>query len=187
MRKRDQRALAKGIVYIFVLPFILLLLLFKVIMKIIKSATNKKKKKDIVIKEYYTEETYSKRDLLTECEKEFLNKLNSIFKDKYIVQPQIPLRMIIEKSTDKLNKYANELHRYIDYGIFDKNYKLLALVELNDETHKEYERYKRDIQVNEICKQAKIPLITFWTHGKQTDENIRYIIEKEIESANENN
>ena len=125
-------------------------------------------------------QTYHAKDMLTECEKQFLTRLNNIFKDKYIIQPQIPLRMIIDKDG---NSFAGELNRYIDFGIFDHNYKLLVLIELNDKSHKTKERYERDLKVQDICKQANIPLITFWTYGNQTDENIRYIIEKEINYA----
>ena len=123
---------------------------------------------------------YHKRTFLTKNEKFFLDKLKKIFNDKYIIQPQIPLRMLVTKDGEEYGQYANELNRYIDIGIFDKNYEILALIELNDKSHKEYERYKRDLKVQDICKQAKIPLITFWTYGNQTEENIKYIIEKEI-------
>ena len=112
-----------------------------------------------------------------------MKRLKTIFGNKYIIQPQVPLRMIISKDGEELGKYANELHKYIDFGLFDKNYKLLALIELNDKSHTLKERHERDLKVQEICNQANIPLITFWTHGNQTNENIRYIIEKEIKNA----
>lgn len=130
--------------------------------------------------EINNEEIYHKKEFLTDCEKKFMERLKSIFDNKYIIQPQVPLRMIISKDDDELGKYANELHKYIDFGIFDNNYNLLALVELNDKSHKTKARYERDLKVQDICNKANIPLITFWTHGNQTDENIRYFIEKEI-------
>ena len=130
--------------------------------------------------------TYHKKKFLTQNEILFLKKLKKIFGDRYIIQPQVPLRMLVSKDGEEYGQHANELNRYIDIGIFNQSYDILALVELNDQTHKLKERYERDLKVQEICQQAKIPLITFWTHGKQTDENIRYIIEKEIESANKN-
>lgn len=135
-----------------------------------------------------SENKYYKRKFLTEKEKEFLRILNNLFSNKYIIQPQVPLRMLIKKENEDIfNTYANELNRYIDFGIFNKDYEILALVELNDVTHKEYERHQRDIKVKNICEQAQIPLITFWTYGKQTNEDIKYIIEKEIENAKQTN
>lgn len=131
--------------------------------------------------------TYHKRNFLTQNEKFFLEKLKKIFGDKYIIQPQVPLRMLVSKDGEEYGQYANELNRYIDIGIFNKNYEILALVELNDKSHKFKDRYERDLKVQDICKQANIPLITFWTYGNQTDENIRYIIEKEINNATKTN
>ena len=126
---------------------------------------------------------YHKKEFITNCEKEFLIKLNKIFKRKYTIQPQIPLRMIISKNGEDYGVYAGELNRYIDFGIFDKNYMLLALIELNDKSHNLVERQDRDLKVQSICKQANIPLITFWTYEKLTNEEIKHRIEKEINDA----
>jgi len=170
---------------IILLPFTLLFTLIVLIIKLIAKTINKKKVKqnvDINISDTkLEEEQYQKRELMTDCELEFYKRLQNIFKDKYIIQPQIPLRMIITKNTDILGIYANELHKYIDYGIFDKEYNILALIELNDKSHKTNERYERDIKVKNICEQANIPLITFWTYGIQTDEDIKCIINEKIE------
>ena len=47
-------------------------------------------------------------------------------------------------------------------GIFIKDFKLLLLIELNDSSHKEYNRKIRDIKVHEICnkeiKKSIIPI-----------------------------
>lgn len=61
-------------------------------------------------------------------------------------------------------KYRLELFRVIDFGIFDQECKLCVLVEINDPSHETPER-KRDKKVVEICKEAGIPLVTFWTYG----------------------
>ena len=112
---------------------------------------------------------YKRKPLLTDCEKKFLFRLENIFKDMYIIQPQIPLRMIVEKSNDG---YDNELNKYIDFGLLDENRNIVALIELNDKSHLYYERIKRDKSVAKICKEIGIPLITFWTQKKYTNEEI---------------
>jgi len=176
MTRREKRALGKVLLFIIALPIVLPIMTIMLIIKIIKyfKRTKQKNKKNNL------NHTYHAKDMLTECEKHFLSRLNKIFKEKYIIQPQIPLRMIIDKDG---NSFAGELNRYIDFGIFNQNYNLLVLIELNDKSHKTKDRYERDLKVQDICKQANIPLITFWTYGSQTDENIRYIIEKEINNA----
>ena len=181
MTRKEKRLLGKLLLYIIALPILIPTLAVIIIIKLVKKIKKTKHKtNDIVI----NDGIYHKREFITECEKEFMFKLNNIFGNKYIIQPQIPLRMIVSKNNDKLNKYASELNRYIDFGIFNKNYELQVLVELNDKTHELEERQVRDLKVQNICKQANIPLITFWTYEKLTNEEIKHRIEKEIKNAN---
>lgn len=180
-RKRPKINLVKIALFIgflpIIVPVLIIIMLFKLIQKLIKNKNNK-------AHTYNDEDSiYHKKELLTDCEKEFVKRLKIIFGNKYIIQPQVPLRMIISKDGDELGKYAGELHKYIDFGIFDRNYQLLALVELNDKSHTLQERHERDLKVKNICNQANIPIITFWTHENKTNENIRHIIQKEIENA----
>ena len=182
MTKKEKRALGKFLLFIIALPIVLPIIIILLIIKIVKhfkKTKQKKKNNDIVL----DETIYHKREFITEYEKQFMSKLTGVFNNKYIIQPQIPLRMIVSKNNDKFNKYASELNRYIDFGIFNKNYELQALIELNDKTHELEERQERDLKVQNICRQAKIPLITFWTYEKLTNEEIKHRIEKEINNA----
>ena len=67
-------------------------------------------------------------------EKKLFNKEEIIYKKKH----QVNLGAIIEKKSSI--KYRNGLFRNIDYGIFTKDFKLLLLIELNDSSHKEYNK-----------------------------------------------
>ncbi len=103
----------------------------------------------------------AKRNFLTKTEKKFYDVFCKIVKDEYIVQPQVNLASIVNKSSYEL--YRNELFRNIDFGIFDKSYKLKLLIEINDNSHFKHDRQARDKKVRSICANANIPLITFWT------------------------
>lgn len=163
--------------------FLVVLITTSIPMLIYKIATNKKKLTNDQKIDQNTPSIYNKKELITKCEKEFIIKLNNIFRKRYIIQPQIPLRMIISKNGEENGVHAGELNRYIDFGILNKNYELLALIELNDKTHELEKRQERDLKVQNICRQAKIPLITFWTYEKLTNEEIKHRIEKEINNA----
>ncbi|MCL2631263.1 MAG: DUF2726 domain-containing protein [Firmicutes bacterium] len=119
----------------------------------------------------------AKRSLMSDCEMNFYNKLLRIYSARYIVQPQVNLASVIGKISD--SRYQNELYRNIDFGVFDRSFKVLALIELNDKTHNERGRIERDMKVREICKQADIPLITFWTNY----ENQEGYIQKRIDEV----
>ncbi len=106
--------------------------------------------------------TYSaKESIMTDCEKAFFKAFQEIVAPNYTVQPQINLASIIDKESH--NRYRNELFRNIDFGIFDTNYSLMLLIEINDQSHTQRNRSARDSKVHAICEEAGIPLVTFWT------------------------
>lgn len=99
--------------------------------------------------------------LITPTEKGYLTAIRKSLPRGYFVQPQINLASII-KRTDNA-PFCNELFRNIDACIFDMTYKPIVLIEINDSSHNNSQRKKRDIKVKNICEEAGIQIITFWT------------------------
>lgn len=125
---------------------------------------------------------YQSKQLMSEYEKYFYEILSKNFAQEYIIMPQVNLASIIEKIKDFPKQYQNELYRNIDFGIFDINsMKPLLLIEINDKTHNQPDRIKRDLKVKEICNQAKIKLITFYTNYDNKQNYIVSRIKKELE------
>jgi len=127
------------------------------------------------------EVSYSQKSSMTACEMRFWEQLKRLFADDYIITPQVPLSSIVRKNADM--RYANELYRTIDFGLFTKeDYSLVALIEINDSTHHESSRIARDYKVKAILAQAGISdkLITLWTDMPNTDE---YILRRVTEIA----
>lgn len=123
---------------------------------------------------HQTTVTYHKRDYLTSCEFEFYQKLIQIEKrGDYKVIPQVNLASIIHKSSNV--RYNTELFRNIDFGIFNSRFELLLLIELNDATHNQNERQKRDQKVKSICQSAHIPILFFYTKYPNEES---YIIQR---------
>lgn len=119
---------------------------------------------------------YETKNAMTYNEKKLWNQLNRLFGEEYIITPQVPLSSIIRKKAN--TKYANELFRTIDFGIFTKTeYELIALIELNDNSHYERNRIARDYKVKDILEAAGIrnKLITLWIDKPNEDE---YIIKR---------
>lgn len=128
------------------------------------------------------EYTYQLRDsLISQTEKNFLSAIKSVLPQNYFIQPQVNLSSIIDKTDN--TRFRNELFRNIDGCIFDQNYKPIVLVEINDSTHNEKKRIERDKKVKDICEEAGIPLVRFWTcYGINTDY-MQNIITKAIQQA----
>ncbi len=108
------------------------------------------------------EETiYTKKKLMTDYEYKFYNILKEL-EDNYTIVPQLNLAAVVKKINN--NRYYSELFRNIDFAIFTKDYQeLLLLIELNDQTHNNYNRKDRDLKVKKICNDIGVKLITFYT------------------------
>lgn len=117
-----------------------------------------------------------KSSLLTDTEKKFYYGIKEILPNEYILQPQVNLASIIDKINN--TKFANELFRNVDFCIFDKNYKPIFIIEVNDDTHLQKNRQARDYKVKNICEEAGIPILTLWTkYGVNQDYISKKIIE----------
>lgn len=103
-----------------------------------------------------------KKRIMTACEAEFFDTLKGIAAGRYEVFPQVALVSLVDKVTQ--SAYRNELFRIVDFVLADRNtFAPLLAVELNDSSHLKAERKLRDEKVAEICKKAKLPLVTFTT------------------------
>lgn len=166
---------------------ILFLSLVLIVIIVGSVAYNKKSKIDtnldintILIQQQKIENIYNKKNLMTSIEKYFYNVLTKNFAEKYIVVPQVNLASIINKEKKYVSEYQNELFRNIDFGIFDKDTTApLLLIEINDKTHNYKKRQYRDIKVQEICEQADIKLIKFYTEYSNKED---YIVKRIIDN-----
>lgn len=104
---------------------------------------------------------YMKKRFITDCEMKYGYAIKKAIPEELILRPQICLASILNKSGNHV--FANELFKIIDFGVFDKNSNILLLIEINDSSHEQYYRVQRDNKVKNICAEANIPLITFWT------------------------
>lgn len=136
------------------------------LIKLILSIKHRNEKMKRIYTEYSTSENKQteyllKNTLITQNEKPYFETIKKFIEPQYIIQPQINLASIIDKKSP--DKFRNELFRNIDFGIFDQSYKPLVLIEINDDSHLTPSRKERDQKVQSICKDAGIPIITFWT------------------------
>ncbi|MDR1795507.1 MAG: DUF2726 domain-containing protein [Erysipelotrichaceae bacterium] len=128
---------------------------------------------------------YAPKKLLTGSEKNFFSTLQQLQQYNLQVFPQVNLATIIEKSGKF--RYQNELYRNIDFGIFDRDYNVLLLIELNDPSHFQKDRKARDTKVKDIVKQANLELMTFYTDKPNKPEYVisRILKSLQLESASQ--
>ena len=184
-RRYRRKTNIEVIFLLFLFPLVLVGLLFysliKVVVMIVKKIEEytRKKKRDQQVNrlqlgnEFVPEKEnslhkngtgliYQSKDFfMTNCEKKYFAVIKQIIGEQYTIQPQINLASIINKT--KKTTYRSELFRNIDFGIFTADFQLIVLIEINDRSHERPEKKKRDKKVREICREAQIPLIEFWT------------------------
>lgn len=98
---------------------------------------------------------------MSETEYNFYLKMKPL-EEEYRIVSQLNLASVVQKISSY--RYQTELYRNIDFAIFSKDYKeLLLLIELNDSTHQQKSRKKRDAKVQKICDECQIKLIKFYT------------------------
>ena len=127
---------------------------------------------------------YIPKQFLTNNAYDFLTKFIDLEDELHInIVPQVNLASIIQKVSN--SRFNTELFRNIDFGIFSADYsKVLLLIELNDESHNNFHRKKRDMKVHEICNKAGIKLITFYTKYSNEKEYVKGRILKELNMPN---
>ncbi len=182
---------SKGVIqvflFIFILPFKILYWIIKGICKAFKKTnTNQqifvtdKNPKNPYIEE--PKDIYKKKKLLTNSEISYARAIYKVLPKEYRLYPQICLASVIHKTIE--NTFANELFRIADFGIFDQDYNVVALIEINDSSHKEWQRRARDSKVKIICESADIPLITFWTEYGIDEHYIQKRINEHLKLEN---
>lgn len=98
--------------------------------------------------------SYQAKYLLTKNEWHEFKKLQNITSDRnWIICPKVRLADIIEPRREKAN-YKSLFYKiqakHIDFLICDKNLRILAVLELDDNSHNKADRQKRDQFVDQI-------------------------------------
>jgi len=105
-----------------------------------------------------------KQSLLTDAEKEFLEVLQEVVGDKYRIKTQVPLSGIV-KPLDSRGHYTN-YHDFnkikaksIDFVLCDKELEPHLAIELDDRTHLQPDRVKRDNFLDSVMNGVGLPII----------------------------
>ena len=105
---------------------------------------------------------YAKPYVMTSRENECFKILNEIFGSKWFVVPQVHLSALLDYRVKGQNWNAAFRHingKSVDFVLIGKeSYKVICVIELDDSTHNKPERKERDVEIERIFNQAKIPL-----------------------------
>lgn len=111
---------------------------------------------------------YKRKSCLTPTEQFFYRHLRKLVKEEYKIDPQVVIASIIEtngcSNWNKINK------KTVDFVIRDENLNAILAIELDDKSHNRYDRIQRDNFVNQVFRDAGIPLIHIKTSNSYEKE-----------------
>lgn len=121
-----------------------------------------------------------KRSLISKTEQDYYKAIRASLPENYWAFPQVNLASFILRNDDA--RYHNELFRNVDFLITDAEYRPKFIVEINDQTHLNFDRKERDEKVRKICEEAGIPIVCLWTSYGVNPEYIRKRFDEVIQS-----
>ena len=142
--------------------FILGLIIFALfLLSILRSSSAKKRK--VFKNNLYT--YTAKNSVMTNTESEFFVKLDRAVSQRYYVFPQVHLSAILDhrvKGQEWKYAFSHINGKSVDYVLCDREtLQPTYAIELDDYTHDQADRRKRDVEVERIFEGANIPLVRF--------------------------
>lgn len=159
--------------------YIMLAVLFIIVLVLKFLTENSGNKKESKKKPSYK---YSRKEfLISRAEHEFFDILVEVLGDQYYVFTQVHLPTILDhkiRNGQKWNGAFSHINgKSVDFVICDKVYiKPLLAIELDDRSHEREDRIERDSIVEQMLKDANMPLLRFPNNGSFNKEEIKKLI-----------
>jgi hypothetical protein len=119
-----------------------------------------------------------KGELMTKAEKEFFDVLEKVVNNRYYIIPQVKIsNLAVVSGTRNYKTYLNKIDRKtVDFVLFDKQFLPVVVVELDDSSHNDLSRKKRDNFVDMVMKKIGLKIVHIKTAYKYNLEDINKII-----------
>ena len=122
--------------------------------------------------------SYSAKDsVMTRAETEFFKKLHLAVNERYLVFPQVHLSALLDhkiKGQDWGIAFRHINGKSVDFVLCDKiTLRPAYAIELDDFTHDRHDRVERDVEVDRIFNEARLPLVRFKKVNVSSDEIIQ--------------
>lgn len=123
---------------------------------------------------------YAKSYVMTSRENDCFKILNEIFSSKWFVVPQVHLSALLDYRVKGQNWNAAFRHingKSVDFVLIGKeSYKVICVIELDDSTHSKPDRIERDVEIERMFKEARIPLARISKFESMTKPEIAKVV-----------
>ncbi|MGL1605092.1 DUF2726 domain-containing protein [Vibrio parahaemolyticus] len=113
--------------------------------------------------------------LATKTERKFYKVLQELIPDEYVIHSQVSLMALVQPTNFKDN--SRTWAKRMDYVITDRDTKVLAVIELDDSSHRQKKRQERDIYVNNALNEHH-PLLRFEARSSYDKTHIATVLER---------
>ena len=120
----------------------------------------------------HTKSTY----LATKTERRFYKVLQELLPEEYVIHSQVSLMALVQPTNFKDN--SRTWAKRMDYVITDRDTKVLAVIELDDASHRQKKRQERDIYVNNALN-GHHPLLRFEARSSYDKTHIATVLERD--------
>ncbi|EHH1238174.1 DUF2726 domain-containing protein [Vibrio parahaemolyticus] len=114
--------------------------------------------------------------LATKTERRFYRVLQELIPDEYVIHSQVSLMALVQPTNFKDN--SRTWAKRMDYVITDRDTKVLAVIELDDSSHRQKKRQERDIYVNNALN-GHHPLLRFEARSSYDKTHIATVLERD--------
>lgn len=118
----------------------------------------------------------TKEYIMTSRERAFYRRLFSVVGREFLIFPQIHLSTLFAHDEYRQN-YKGALstiqRKSVDYVLCDTEFRVRCAIELDDETHQRSDRVERDVFVNQLFRDAGLPLVRVAANSAMSDDDLR--------------
>lgn len=161
-------------IYIIIAVFVFIVV---ILLSVVSSNASKKRK-------VFKNNAYgymAKNSLMTQAESDFFIILDRAVSERYYVFPQVHLSALLDHHVNGQEwgyAFRHINGKSVDYVLCDRvTLRPTYAIELDDYTHEEKERRKRDGEVERIFKEANLPLVRFKSKNVAESEIIQALIQ----------
>jgi hypothetical protein len=121
--------------------------------------------------------TLCKRSILTHAESAFYKRLKLTVGNRYDIYAQVPLWSVVEARGEwnAASAFTNRLSlKRLDFVLVEPaSFETEKVIELDDSTHREEARIKRDRFIDTVLAKAGIPIVRIRASSCYRDEDLR--------------
>ena len=129
---------------------------------------------------------FAKKSLMSKTETDFFVKLDHAVSERYYVFPQVHLSALLDhkvKGQEWKYAFSHINGKSVDYVLCDRStLNPVYAIEFDDFTHERSDRIERDIEVQRIFQEARLPLVRFKNKDISESEIIQALTDARLRS-----